>query len=50
MKRHRPQEQVEPPMKIKWPVKHFKSGAKIGETQMLTFSNGNWETMISEQQ
>ncbi|KAM6188848.1 zinc finger protein 541 [Sarcoramphus papa] len=50
MKRHRPQEQLEPLMKIKWPMKRFKSEAKMGETQMLTSPNGNWETVIFEQQ
>ncbi|XP_062454180.1 zinc finger protein 541 [Rhea pennata] len=48
MKRHRLQEQVEPLMKIKWPLKHFKNETKMEEAQMLTSSSGNWETTISE--
>lgn len=50
MKSHRLQERVEPLVKITWPLKHFKSEAKTEETQMLTSSSGNWETVISEQQ
>ncbi|XP_068766150.1 zinc finger protein 541 isoform X2 [Struthio camelus] len=48
MKCHRLQEQVEPLMKIKWPLKHFKNEAKMEETQTMTSSSGNWETTISE--
>nr|XP_013800158.1 PREDICTED: zinc finger protein 541 [Apteryx mantelli mantelli] len=48
MKCHRLQEQVEPLMKIKWPLKHFKNEAKMEETQTLTSSSGNWETPVSE--
>ncbi|XP_072704910.1 zinc finger protein 541 [Ciconia boyciana] len=48
MKSHRLQEQVEPLVEIKRPLKHFKSEAKMEETQLLTSSNGNWETGTSE--
>ncbi|KAF1458372.1 hypothetical protein FQV08_0003851, partial [Pygoscelis antarcticus] len=42
MKSHRLQERVEPLVKITWPLKHFKSEAKMEETQMLTSSSSNW--------
>ncbi|XP_009702704.1 PREDICTED: zinc finger protein 541 [Cariama cristata] len=48
MKRHHQQEQVPPLLKFTWPVKHFKNEAKMEETQMVTSSTVNGETVIPE--
>ncbi|KYO43732.1 zinc finger protein 541 isoform B [Alligator mississippiensis] len=48
MKRHRPQEHVEPLVKSKWPIKQVRNEPELEETRVLTSSNGNWEIVVSE--
>ncbi|XP_014379046.1 zinc finger protein 541 isoform X2 [Alligator sinensis] len=48
MKRHRPQEHVEPLVKSKWSIKQVRNEPELEETQVLTSSNGNWEIVVAE--